>query len=107
MKGRTLSDATAIVLLDFARAFDSVGHAHLFAALNRLGTCDAYIDISVPLFERKHSPPVWGRGPGYMVVDPITKWQLGEEVIPQVPADGVMKYLGVSFAFQRSGSTVG
>ncbi|KAF8789731.1 PiggyBac transposable element-derived protein like [Argiope bruennichi] len=33
---------TAIVLLDFARIFDSVGHVYLFAALERLGVCKAY-----------------------------------------------------------------
>ncbi|GBN41578.1 hypothetical protein AVEN_113659-1 [Araneus ventricosus] len=40
--GNTVTDETAIVLLDFVRAFDSVGHVHLFAALERLGVCDAY-----------------------------------------------------------------
>ncbi|GBN96431.1 hypothetical protein AVEN_63120-1 [Araneus ventricosus] len=35
--GNTVTDETAIVLLEFARAFDSVGHVHMFAALERLG----------------------------------------------------------------------
>ncbi|KAF8784074.1 Retrovirus-related Pol polyprotein type-1 like protein [Argiope bruennichi] len=43
--GNTSTPETAIVLLDFARAFDSVGHVHLFAALERLGVCNAYQQV--------------------------------------------------------------
>ncbi|GIX69585.1 replication-associated protein [Caerostris darwini] len=44
-EGSTQSDVKAIVLLEFARAFDSVGHEHIFTALDRLGTCDGYLEI--------------------------------------------------------------
>ncbi|KAF8789554.1 Retrovirus-related Pol polyprotein type-1 like protein [Argiope bruennichi] len=40
--GNVSTPETAIVLLDFTRVFDSVGHVHLFAALDRLGLCKAY-----------------------------------------------------------------
>ncbi|GBM02284.1 hypothetical protein AVEN_58018-1 [Araneus ventricosus] len=40
--GNTVTSETAIVLPDFAGTFDSVGHVHLFATLERLGVCDAY-----------------------------------------------------------------
>ncbi|GBL97893.1 hypothetical protein AVEN_86779-1 [Araneus ventricosus] len=43
--GNTVTDETAIVLLDCVRAFDSVGHVHLFAALERLGVCNAYQQV--------------------------------------------------------------
>ncbi|GIY27822.1 retrovirus-related Pol polyprotein from type-1 retrotransposable element R2 [Caerostris extrusa] len=45
VSGSTQIDVTAIVLLDFTRTFVSVGHKHIFAALDRLGTCDANFEI--------------------------------------------------------------
>ncbi|GBO18022.1 hypothetical protein AVEN_213140-1 [Araneus ventricosus] len=40
--GNIATRETAIVLIDFARAFDSVSHVYLFAALERLGICKVY-----------------------------------------------------------------
>ncbi|GIY43160.1 hypothetical protein CDAR_502351 [Caerostris darwini] len=200
-EGSSQSDATAIVLLDFARAFDSVGHTHIFTALDRLGTCDAYTEVfrylyakastrlqiggvhteaiqfkrgvmqgnpaSTELFKAAIDPLICSlqksgdgitlrgapkklgclgfaddmivlaesiegmkrqlaivsdfcmsfgmklnvrkckslllrRGSECMVVDDTVNWHIGEEIVPQVPVDGVMRYLGVDFTSYRA-----